>query len=117
MTTFLLPVRHEFSYAYYCPRCGEVWARLQTLGNGYYLPYTQRCVKHALDEEDLVCPGSLLLPPLLGMNEFFGAQGFDRLLRRLHPDHLKYEFTTALEWAQKGSACQILQQNCLASTS
>lgn len=34
------------SYAYYCDRCGEVWAKLEAQGAERYWPVTRPCEKH-----------------------------------------------------------------------
>ena len=94
-----LPVVHTNGYAYYCGKCGQVWGRLRTLGNGYFSPFSQYCKQHAKGVDESA--GTLLNPPLFWIPEFFGEKGEARLLDRLTPEHLEYEFQQALEWAER----------------
>lgn len=107
---FFLSVPHANGYAYYCGQCGSVWARLRTLGNGYFSPYTQPCIKHFRPGNEGVTglpPGSLLAPPMFWMGEFFGEKFFPYLLDRLSDEHLAYEFHRALEWAEKEAGNEV----------
>lgn len=107
---FFLAAPATNGYGYYCGRCGKVWGRLRTLGNRYFSPYSQSCVRHWKEGEDGVnrlWPGTMLIPLMYWHGEFFGEKLFPYLLDRLSDEHLAYEFHRALEWAEKEAGNEV----------
>lgn len=77
--------RPPWSIAYFCPACGEVWARIHFEGQRFYT-CTRLCDKHA-SEMRIEVPGSIWVPfePAI-MRELPEA-----VLRRELQTHLKHE--------------------------
>ncbi len=116
-----LPMVDTENHAFFCQDCGEVWARVRTVGARIWQCHSQYCPLHT-DRSVLgnweMASGSLLpvlvrrVPELCVMYDY--EKALTRLLERLSPDHLKYEFTTTLEWAEKEVLkCQTKQVNSL----
>lgn len=91
-----------YGFSYFCPVCGEVWAKLQTSGCTRYHAWPTLCKRHWVEPEVNVhgiAPGSLLLPLVCRYSAF--ELEFDKLLTKMTDEHLRYEFQQALEWAER----------------
>ena len=78
------------SFAYFCPSCGDIWARVIVLDSEVsqkFFAWVAACPKHELDGAGV--PGSLLLPLNNTFNDAF-------------PDEMiQWEFEQHLRWAEK----------------
>ena len=72
-----------YSYAFCCPKCGEVWARAGVEGNSQWSFLQRACSKHS---EGLQVPGSVWLS---WDRDFTNAFPLELLLRELHL-HINY---------------------------
>ena len=78
------------SYAYFCPSCGDVWARVIVLDGEVsqkFFAWVAPCPKHELDGVGV--SGSLLLP----LNHTFNVS--------LPDEMIQWEFEQHLRWAEK----------------
>lgn len=78
------------SYAYFCPHCGEVWARAEVAGCTQWEIGGGYCKEHA-GPSPYTVPGSLLLAWELGYNASLLSC----------PDVVRWEFERHMEFAER----------------
>jgi hypothetical protein len=84
--------QHPYSYAWFCPACGEVWARAPVSGAEKWIVQGGYCRKHP-GPSPFTVAGSLMLS---------WEPEHNAMIQQL-PDALEWEFERHLEFFERGS--------------
>lgn len=85
----------DWHRAYFCPKCGYIWARWEAEGAQWWRPVTRACPNHRYYDNER--PGSLMegvvselyrLPPELLVRELFLGDSMQHEIQGLDPEEI-----------------------------
>lgn len=95
-------LERPISRAFFCPICGEVWARVVVEGASEFQSYTRTCARHD-PRWSIEIPGSIWISWDRDFQDAFPSEALKREVR-LHLDHAQWDLQRGRQWQETTTA-------------